>query len=94
MILSGWGRHPKISCSIFRPKNINELKKLIKNKCIPRGNGRSYGDSSLQPDGTIEMKNFLITDNIVTDECTSYNSYDALMPENDVYDFLIKSNVI
>ena len=58
MILSGWGRHPKISCSIFRPKNINELKKLIKNKCIPRGNGRSYGDSSLQPDGTIEMKNF------------------------------------
>jgi hypothetical protein len=58
MILSGWGRHPKISCSVFRPKNINELKKLIKNKCIARGNGRSYGDSSLQPDGTIEMKNF------------------------------------
>jgi len=58
MILSGWGRYPKISCSVFRPKNINELKKLIKNKCIARGNGRSYGDSSLQPEGTIEMKNF------------------------------------
>jgi FlaA1/EpsC-like NDP-sugar epimerase len=43
---------------------------------------------------TIEMKNFLITDSIVTDECRSYNSYDSLMPENDVYNFLIKSNII
>ena len=29
MILSGWGRHPKISCSVFRPKNINELNELV-----------------------------------------------------------------
>jgi FlaA1/EpsC-like NDP-sugar epimerase len=43
---------------------------------------------------TIEMKNFLITDNIITDECTSYNSYDALMPESEIYNFLVKSNVI
>jgi len=43
---------------------------------------------------TIEMKNFLITDNIITDECTSYNSYDVLMPESEVYNFLVKSNVI
>lgn len=43
---------------------------------------------------TIEMKNFLITDNIITDACTSYNSFDALMPESEVYDFLVKSNVI
>jgi decaprenylphospho-beta-D-ribofuranose 2-oxidase len=58
MIISGWGRFPKIECSVFRPKNMNELKKLIKDRCIPRGNGRSYGDSSLQPNATIEMKNF------------------------------------
>jgi UDP-N-acetylglucosamine 4,6-dehydratase/5-epimerase len=43
---------------------------------------------------TIEMKNFLITDEIVTDECISYNSFDALMPEEDVYEFLKKTNVI
>ena len=43
---------------------------------------------------TIEMENFLITDNITTDECHSYNSHDALMPESEVYNFLINSNVI
>ena len=43
---------------------------------------------------TIDMKNFLITDEIVTDECISYNSFDALMPEEDVYEFLKKTNVI
>ena len=43
---------------------------------------------------TIEMKNYLITDNIVTDEHKSYNSYDELMPEEDVYDFLKATNVL
>ena len=43
---------------------------------------------------TLEYENYLITDNITTEECKSYNSFDALMPESDVYDFLIKSNVI
>ncbi len=43
---------------------------------------------------TIELENFLITDNILTDDCISYNSYDALMPESEVYQFLTNSNVI
>jgi len=56
--ISGWGNNPKVFCNIKYPKNLNSLKKIINKKCIARGNGRSYGDSSLQPDLTIEMKNF------------------------------------
>lgn len=43
---------------------------------------------------TIELKNYLITDSIVTDEHKSYNSFDELMPEEDVYEFLKATNVI
>ena len=57
-LISGWGNNPKVFCNVKYPKNINSLKKIIKKKCIARGNGRSYGDSSLQPNLTIEMKNF------------------------------------
>lgn len=39
-------------------------------------------------------ENYLITDDIVTSESKSYNSFDSLMPDEDVYDFLKKSNVI
>ena len=38
--------------------------------------------------------NYLITDNIVTSESKSYNSFDALMPDEEVYEFLQKSKVI
>ena len=58
MIISGWGRHPRIICKVVKPKNIQEIKKLLKFKCIARGNGRSYGDCSLQPKLTIDTKNF------------------------------------
>lgn len=57
-LISGWGRNPNIFCNVKYPKNLNSLKKLIDKKCIARGNGRSYGDSSLQPNLTIDMKNF------------------------------------
>jgi hypothetical protein len=52
MIISGWGRSKIIQPkSIFYPLNIKEIveffkKKKVKN-IIPRGNGRSYGDSAL-----------------------------------------------
>ena len=49
-IIYGWGRNKKILANIHFPKNINKVSKILfsKNKIIPRGNGRSYGDSSLQ----------------------------------------------
>jgi len=43
---------------------------------------------------TEEHEHYLISDDIIRDECISYNSYDALMPESEIYNFLVKSNVI
>jgi FlaA1/EpsC-like NDP-sugar epimerase len=44
---------------------------------------------------TIEVgDNYLITDSFITSESKSYNSFDALMPDEQVYEFLQKSNVI
>ena len=53
MKLSGWGNNKFINCKVHYPKNIIELKVLIKNDVIVRGLGRSYGDSSIQPNLTI-----------------------------------------
>lgn len=43
---------------------------------------------------TIELENYLITDNFIKEEAKSYNSFDALMSKNNVYPFLKKCNVI
>ena len=51
--ISGWGRNTASYANISFPKNLKELKKDIKKNCIARGLGRSYGDSSIQPNKTI-----------------------------------------
>ena len=51
--LSGWGKNKFFNCNIAYPKNINELKALVKGNTIARGLGRSYGNSSIQPSSTI-----------------------------------------
>jgi UDP-N-acetylglucosamine 4,6-dehydratase len=44
---------------------------------------------------TVDLgENYLITDDIVSSESKSYNSFDVLMPDEQVYEFLQKSNVI
>ena len=55
--ISGWGRNTAFNTNISFPKNLNELKKEIKKNCIARGLGRSYGDSSIQPNKTIITTN-------------------------------------
>ena len=45
---SGWARNRFFKCNFFEPKNLLELKKIINKKIIPRGMGRSYGDSSIK----------------------------------------------
>ena len=63
--LSGWGNNKFVNCKVHFPKNIEELKILIKNDVIVRGLGRSYGDSSIQPNSTIitsELKKILYFD--------------------------------
>ena len=51
--ISGWGNNSFTNSKIYFPKNISEIKNLIKAKTIARGLGRSYGDSSIQPKSTI-----------------------------------------
>ena len=59
MLISGWGQNTKNDCNFNCPRNICELKNELKNKpLIARGNGRSYGDSSLNKNNTISMLNF------------------------------------
>ncbi len=57
--ISGWGLYPRINVVKQSPRNIHELKKAItSSSLIARGNGRSYGDSSINTSNTIDMKNF------------------------------------
>ena len=58
MEISGWGKTIVRECKVVRPKTLLALKKEINKNCIARGMGRSYGDSSLQPNKTIDMTGF------------------------------------
>lgn len=59
MILSGWGRHPRLDCRVFRPRDMAGLRAALAaadGTLIARGNGRAYGDSALNPAATIDMR--------------------------------------
>ena len=59
MKISGWGRFPIINATVSSPRTETELIECIKQgNAIARGNGRSYGDSSISPTNTICMLNF------------------------------------
>lgn len=59
MKLSGWGLFPVVDSKISTPTSIDFLKKEISSKSsIARGNGRSYGDSAISSQNTIDMKKF------------------------------------
>lgn len=51
--MSGWGRYPKTTSSLYRPDSIRELCAIPddctqrRNSVVARGLGRSYGDASL-----------------------------------------------
>ena len=51
MEISGWGRYPKIDAQVILPKTGSACAASLKDPglLIPRGLGRSYGDSSLAP---------------------------------------------
>ena len=51
MEISGWGRYPKIDAAVVLPQTATECSTFLSNTSglIPRGLGRSYGDSSLAP---------------------------------------------
>ncbi|MDF9391183.1 MULTISPECIES: FAD-binding protein [Methylococcus] len=52
MRLTGWGRKPVVEAEVFAPYSIPDLRSRFPRarfRGIPRGNGRSYGDSALAP---------------------------------------------
>lgn len=58
-IISGWGRINPVKTKTYIPNNLTGLKKLFnKANMIFRGNGRSYGDSSIQKNKTIFSSKF------------------------------------
>jgi FAD/FMN-containing dehydrogenase len=58
MILSGWGRFPRIDCDQVIARDPGDAPEAIKahSSLIPRGNGRAYGDAALNPDGVLDMR--------------------------------------
>ncbi|MAB11136.1 MAG: FAD-linked oxidase, partial [Hyphomonas sp.] len=57
MKLSGWGRYPTVECETGSPRSEADLAELVRSgPVIARGNGRSYGDSSLNSHMTIDMR--------------------------------------
>ncbi len=57
--ISGWGNFPVIKATVLQPVSVEEVLKMVKNfpTLLPRGNGRSYGDSSLHT-VVVDMKGF------------------------------------
>jgi decaprenylphospho-beta-D-ribofuranose 2-oxidase len=64
--ISGWGNYKTIKSNIYRPSNIDQLKKIIKKnkKYTIRALGRSYGDSSIGKNiiSLDKFKNFIKLD--------------------------------
>jgi len=54
-----WGRNVKICPNHIKPKNMMELKKVVKKKSfITSGNQRSFGDVALNDKSIVSMRNF------------------------------------
>ena len=55
--ISGWGKNRFFNVMLRRPRTAKEIKEYIKNlDSVARGNGRSYGDSSVNLNNTIDTK--------------------------------------
>jgi decaprenylphospho-beta-D-ribofuranose 2-oxidase len=56
--LWGWGRYPVADCEVYRPASPAAATKTLVGlpDAIARGNGRSYGDASLNVSATIDMR--------------------------------------
>ena len=68
--LAGWGRYPVVQCDLVAPGSPEEVTRGLRvhdSAAIARGNGRSYGDSSLSPECTVlttRLDRFLAFDNV------------------------------
>ncbi len=66
-ILSGWGRTGVPGREILS----EELERITKGAVLSRGLGRSYGDSSLPPPGTLEVVGTVLADRILAFDTAS-----------------------
>lgn len=58
MMLSGWGRTPRIEANLCAPRSVEALAELVRanDTVIARGNGRAYGDSAINAGATLHMR--------------------------------------
>jgi FlaA1/EpsC-like NDP-sugar epimerase len=84
---------PAIANALFKWKEINGTLKEIGIR--PGEKLHEEMISDIEWMRTIDAgENYLITDNVLNTESKSYNSFDSLMNDEDVYDFLKNNNVI
>ncbi len=52
MMLCGWGRYPVLECNVQTLRQESDIGQVLErnSSVIARGNGRAYGDASLNPD--------------------------------------------
>jgi decaprenylphospho-beta-D-ribofuranose 2-oxidase len=53
--LAGWGNYPVSESIVLTPGNEDELRKALKDKLIPRGLGRSYGDQAISENSYVAV---------------------------------------
>lgn len=58
MMLSGWGRYPRLDTRLEAPRGEEALRALLADPLIARGNGRAYGDAAIGVPLTAQMRNF------------------------------------
>jgi decaprenylphospho-beta-D-ribofuranose 2-oxidase len=87
--LSGWGKYKIFKVKEYYPENIDQLKilvKVMKSPTIVRGNGRSYGDSSISKN-IILLSNFKKT--IYLDKKKGIVNCSANITFKDLNDFIV-----
>jgi decaprenylphospho-beta-D-ribofuranose 2-oxidase len=57
VLLSGWGRYPVETCRVYRPEARRDASEILasapETSLVPRGLGRSYGDTALNAGGGV-----------------------------------------
>jgi FAD/FMN-containing dehydrogenase len=89
MMMSGWGRFPKVDCERAVMRSEETARALLRSRpsLIARGNGRSYGDAALNPACVLDMRS---TDRIIAfDSEAGRITVEAGMLLADLLEFLV-----